>query len=268
MWVESDPLLLERILSNLAANAIRYTTRGGGVIGARRRGGRIAIEVWDSGIGIADDERERIFEEFYQVGNVERHSARGMGLGLSIVRRLATLLEHSLRLDSRLGRGSRFVVEVPRAPSSEIDLAPATSSAAPGSAPLAGVQVAVIDDEGIVVDGMRALYSAWGAEVVAGTTGDAVLSAMGEVGRCPDLIVADYRLAGGELGTQVVSRLRHELGAPIPALLISGDSSRDALQAMRESHCEVMLKPVLPGELQELSLRLLAAKKSAPERGA
>ena len=268
MWVESDPLLLERILSNLASNAIHYTTRGGVVIGARRRGERTAIEVWDSGVGIAAGERERIFEEFYQVGNVERHSARGMGLGLSIVRRLAALLEHPLLVDSRPGRGSRFVIEVPRAPSSALAPMPATSSAATGS-PLAGMQVAVIDDEEIVVDGMRALYSAWGAEVVAGTTGDALLTAMGEACRCPDLIVADYRLAGGELGTQVVSRLRHELGTLIPALLISGDSSPDALRAMRESHCEVMLKPVLPGELQALSVRLLTPeKKGAPERGA
>ena len=259
MWAESDPLLLERIVSNLASNAIRYTARGGVVIGARRRGRRVAIELWDSGIGIAEGERERIFEEFYQVGNVERHSARGMGLGLSIVRRLALLLEHPLRLDSRPGRGSRFVIEVPRAATREMAATPIPPGAAPGSLPLAGVQVAVIDDEQIVVEGMRALYSAWGAEVVAGTTGDALLAAMGEAGRCPDLIVADYRLAGGELGTEVVARLRHELGVPIPALLISGDSSPAAVKVMRESRCEVMLKPVLPGELRARSLRLLAS---------
>ena len=258
MWVDSDPMLLERILANLASNAIRYTAHGGVVIGARRRGERIALELWDSGVGIPDAERERIFDEFYQVGNVERHSAKGMGLGLAIVRRLATLLEHPLRLDSRPGCGSRFVIEVPRAPPANVASAPAVSAAASnGSRLLAGMQVAVIDDEAIVVDGMRALYSAWGAEVVAGTTGDALLAAMGETGRCPDLIVADYRLAHGELGTDVVARLRRELGMPIPALLISGDSSAAALSAMRAARCEVMLKPVLPGELRALSTQLL-----------
>ena len=264
-WVDSDPLLLERILDNLAANAIRYTARGGVVIGARRRGECIAIELWDSGVGIAAAERERIFEEFYQIGSGERHSARGMGLGLAIVRRLATLLEHPVRVDSRLGQGSRFTIDLPRAEAARPACAPSIPAVPlDASPPLAGVCVAVIDDEQMVIDGMRALYTAWGAEVVWATTGVALLAAVGETGRCPDLVVADYRLARGELGTEVVARLRRQLGAPVPALLISGDPSAAALTAMRASRCEVMLKPVLPGELQARSRRLLAGQ--APRR--
>jgi DNA-binding NtrC family response regulator len=184
-----------------------------------------------------------------------------MGLGLAIVRRLASLLQHPLWLDSRPGRGSRFVIELPRALPASIPSTHVPAAPSDGSRLLAGVQVAVIDDEAIVVDGMRALYSAWGAEVVAGTTGDALLEAMGETGRCPDLIVADYRLAHGELGTDVVSRLRRELGMPIPALLISGDSSAAALSAMRASQCEVLLKPVLPSDLRAVAERLLKTEQ-------
>ena len=266
-WVDSDPVLLERILANLVSNAIRYTPHGGVVVGARRRGNRIALEVWDSGVGIGPSERERIFEEFYQIGNLERHSSKGMGLGLSITRRLANLLGHGLRVDSRPGLGSRFTVELPRA-AAESPSAPAPLAFAPSEQPplLAGAQVAVIDDELAVVDGMRALYSAWGADVVAATSGDDLLAALGETGRYPDLIVADYRLTRGEFGSDVVARLRDELGLPIPAVLISGDLSVSAQRDMRRLDCEVLVKPVLPGELRAVSVKLLAARASMPLR--
>jgi signal transduction histidine kinase len=258
-WVDSDPVLLERIITNLVSNAIHYTARGGVVVGARPRGARVSIEVWDSGVGIAAAERERIFEEFYQIGNVERHSSKGMGLGLAITRRLAALLNHALRVDSRPGVGSRFAIELPRADAASRDLTASVAVAASEHpSVLTSAQVAVLDDEAAVVDGMRALYSAWGAEVVAATSGDALLAALGEAGRYPDLIVADYRLAHGELGSKIVARLRDELGVPIPALLISGDLSVAAKHAMQASGCEVLAKPVLPSELKAVSARLLA----------
>src|SRR5262249_39511708 len=145
-WVNSDPVLLERILSNLVSNAIRYTQHGGVVVGARRRENRIALEGGGSGGGIGPSERERIFEEVYQVGNPERHSSKGTGLGLSITRRLANLLGHGLQVDSRPGLGSRFSVELPRA-TAESPSMPAPHAFVPGEpAPLlAGAQVAVID---------------------------------------------------------------------------------------------------------------------------
>jgi signal transduction histidine kinase/CheY-like chemotaxis protein len=260
VWIESDPVLLERIVANLVSNAIRYTTRGGVVVGVRRRGKRVALEVWDSGVGIAEAERERIFEEFYQVGNVERHSSKGNGLGLAITRRLARLLGHALQLASRPGQGSRFTVELPRARAATISRPPA-----PGAPQrtLAGARVAVIDDERAVVDGLRALYSAWGAEVIAAATGDDLFAALGSASGYPDLVVADYRLAGGELGTEVIARLRSEIGSPVPALLISGDSTAAGLSLAAESGCEVLIKPVLPGELKAASSRLLAWQKAA-----
>jgi two-component system, sensor histidine kinase len=260
-WVDSDPVLLERIAANLVSNAVRYTARGGVVIAARRRGRYVALEVWDSGVGIADGERERIFEEFYQIGDAARQSSKGMGLGLAIIRRLAALLDHRVQIDSQPGRGSRFAVELPRvAPLVPATAGPSTESL-PRATTLAGARIAVIDDEAIVVDGMRALFAAWGAEVVGAASGDALLAALGETGTYPDLVIADYRLARGELGTDAVASLRSELGPSLPALLISGDSSTETLDVLRKSGLEFLLKPVLPGDLKAVATRLLAAAR-------
>jgi CheY-like chemotaxis protein len=270
-WIDSDPVLLERILANLVSNAVRYTMRGGVVVGARRRSARLVLEVRDSGVGIAAAERERIFEEFYQIGNPGRHGSKGMGLGLAIIRRLATLLEHPLRVDSEPGKGSRFSVEVPRA----MPVTSASESARAGSrsppTTLASARVAVIDDESIVVEGMEALFAAWGAHVVGAASAEAMLAALGEAEAYPDLVIADYRLACDELGTDAIARLRRELGLTIPALLISGDSSAPALKALRASGVDFLLKPVLPEELRTEAERLLvlgARERPAPERDA
>ncbi|TMG86421.1 MAG: hybrid sensor histidine kinase/response regulator, partial [Betaproteobacteria bacterium] len=267
-WIDSDPMLFERILANLASNAVRYTARGGVVIGARRRSGTLVVQVWDSGIGIPASERERIFDEFYQVGNPGRNSSQGMGLGLAIIRRLATLLEHTVCIDSEPGKGSRFSVEVARA----TRVAPASAGAQPTSdarmTTLAGARVAVVDDEDVVVEGMQALFAAWGAEVIGAASGEAMLAALGDAETYPDLLIADYRLAHDELGTEVVSRLRRELGLMIPALLISGDSSAATLDTLRNSGVDFLLKPVLPEELKAHAERLLASSAAAAHSSA
>jgi len=261
-WIDSDPVLFERILVNFVSNAVRYTASGGVVMGARRRGGSAVIEVWDSGIGIPAAEREHIFEEFYQVGSSLCHNSKGMGLGLAIVRRLALLLDHPVRIDTQPGHGSRFSVEVPcvaaAGPRAAAPLEPGQRGAT-----LAGARIAVIDDEAIVVDGMQALFETWESAVVGAASAEAILAALGETGQYPDLVIADYRLAGEELGTEVVARLRHELGWAVPALLISGDSSTATLEVLRASGLEFLLKPVLPEELRAVSSRLIAAGRHA-----
>jgi CheY-like chemotaxis protein/anti-sigma regulatory factor (Ser/Thr protein kinase) len=256
MRVESDPVLLERILANLASNAVRYTERGGVVIAARRRSSRVALEAWDSGVGIAAEETERIFEEFYQVGNPGARGGQGMGLGLAIIRRLATLLGHPVRVRSKPGKGSCFSVDVPRARHAE-SADPSMRLEDVSPAALAGVCVAVIDDEEIVLQGMGALLSAWGARVIGASSCDAMLAALGEAESYPDLIIADYRIGHRELGTDAITRLRHELGVPIPALLISGDSAASTLETLRRSGLDFLLKPVLPEELKARASRLL-----------
>jgi signal transduction histidine kinase len=260
-WIDSDPVLFERILANLVSNAVRYTASGGVIVGARRRGRRAVIEVWDSGIGIPAAERDHIFEEFYQVGNSARHSRKGMGLGLAIVRRLAMLLDHPVRIDTQPGRGSRFSVEVPCAAAVPRPAAPVEW--VQHGTTLAGARIVVVDDEAIVVEGMQALFATWESTVVGAASGEAMLAALGESGEYPDLVIADYRLAADELGTDVVARLRHELGWAVPALLISGDSSTATLDVLRASGLEFLLKPVLPEELKAVSSRLVAAGRDA-----
>lgn len=269
LWVESDPVLLERIVANLASNAVRYTERGGVVIGARHRSNRVALEAWDSGVGIAAEETERIFEEFYQVGNPGARGGQGMGLGLAIIRRLATLLGHSVRVRSKPGKGSCFSVEVPRARHAAGSADPAIGSKEACHAGLAGLCVAVIDDQEIVLQGMDALLSAWGARVIGASSCDAMLAALGEAASYPDLIIADYRIGHRELGTEVIARLRHELGVSIPALLISGDSAASTLETLRRSGLDFLLKPVLPEELRARASRLLgrAAGSATAEVG-
>lgn len=255
LWVDSDPVLLERILANFVSNAVGHTERGGAVLGARRRAAHVAIEVRDTGSGIPASERERIFDAFYQIRSAPRGAGQGMGLGLAIIRRLAALLDHPIEVDSTPSRGSRFAVVVPRAPASAASSVQRRPEAA-GS--LTGALIAVIDDEAAIVDAMRVWFGQWGATVCGGGSGGEVIEALGEAGRSPDLIVADYRLAGGALGTAAVAQLRAELGEPIPALLISGDASAEAFSAMRAGALDVLLKPVLPGELQILAERLIA----------
>jgi two-component system, sensor histidine kinase len=257
-WVESDPVLLERIVANLASNAVRYTERGGIVIGVRRRGRSLAIHVIDSGIGIQPQDRPLIFEEYYQSAHARRANGQGMGLGLAIIRRLAALLDHPIDVRSRPRCGSSFCVVVPRAATDPGHTLPRTDAIATN--PLHGALVAVVDDEPAIVDGMRACFSQWGATLIGASSGDELLAALGQLERYPDLIVVDYRLDYGELGTDVVRRVRDELGTSTPALLISGDASNDAAAAMRTSGLEVLLKPVLASDLLLAAERLLAAK--------
>jgi signal transduction histidine kinase len=262
VWIDSDAVLLERIIANLIANAVRYTECGGVLVGVRRRGGRLWIDVVDSGVGITAVERERIFDEFYRAEATRGRGGQGMGLGLAIVRRLAHLLDHRLEFRSTPGRGSRFSIAVPRAIESVATVACRRDVLAAGASLLAGTRIAVIDDEAAVVDGMRAWFAQWGANVVGAASGDAMLAALGEDHEYPDLIVADYRLADGELGTDAIARLRDELGLQIPALLVSGDASVETIAAMGGCALEVLLKPVLPEQLREVVLRMLARDPS------
>jgi two-component system, sensor histidine kinase len=263
VWIDSDAVLLERILANLIGNALNCTEHGGVVVGVRRRNGLLWIDVVDSGIGIATRDHDRIFDEFYRSGTARDHGRQGMGLGLAIVRRLARLLEHPLEFASALGRGTRFSVAVPRTVAgSTADEPPCDLRPNAGNA-FSGALIAVIDDEPSVVNGMRACLAQWGAIVVGAASADEIIGAIGDVGRYPDLIIADYRLAAGELGTHVIERLRDELGMTIPAMLVSGDASASAITAMRASRLDVLLKPVVPALLRDTAERLLAGMRTS-----
>jgi len=249
--VLTDPVLLERILRNLVSNALRYTERGGVLVACRRRGDMLVFEVSDSGIGIASDERQRVFEEFYQIGNPERSSKRGLGLGLSIVRRLCELLGHDIALASRPGRGTRFRLTVPAgAP----PLPPAAQDAPPPRSDddISGALIVVIDDESAIVEGMQILLSSWGAAVIASADGEDVVARVHEAGRMPDVIIADFRLAGNRIGTDVIARLHEELDPAIPAIMVTGSSTPQRMEEAIERGYHLMLKPVMPDKLRAL----------------
>jgi len=253
--VESDPALLARILRNLVGNALRYTQAGGVVVGARRRGACIAIDVCDTGPGISVQDRERIFDEFFQIATLAHapQGGRGSGLGLAIVKRFATLLGHEVSVASRVGRGARFRVTLTRvgdAASMPRSAHSAHALRAQHKTSLDGALVAVIDDDEAAIEGMRALFGAWGARVAGGAHAAAVRDALGALESYPDLIIADLRLADGDDGVRAVARLRAELGAPIPALIVSGDVGAAATRDARAAGLALLHKPVDTTALQ------------------
>jgi two-component system, sensor histidine kinase len=247
----TDPVLAERILRNLIANALRYTQTGGVVVGARRRGRSLSIEVWDSGVGIPVAECDRIFEEFYQLGNPERNSKKGLGLGLSIVKRLGGLLGATVTVDSRPGRGSVFRVQVPAGalPPSQ----PAKPSATTAFASdLARTRVLVLEDETAVLEGMKVLLEGWGAEVIACTTSGEAFEATARLTDGPDLLIVDYRLREGATGTQAIQLLRRQFGREIPAIIVSGSTTPAHLEEAKAMNAHMLLKPVMPAKLRTL----------------
>jgi signal transduction histidine kinase/CheY-like chemotaxis protein len=266
--VRSDPLLLERILRNLIANALRYTPRGGVLLACRRRGGVARLEVWDTGIGIEPHQQALVFEAFHQVGNPERDRRNGVGLGLAIVKRLAGLLGHRLRLDSRLGRGSRFGIDVPLAPAAPgtqshppaaEDFLPGAEALLPGAeALLPGAVVALIDDDAAIVEAMGLVLRQSGCVVVAGASGAELVDRLRADGVEPDVVLADHRLRAGELGTQAIALVRAFLGRPVPAVVITGDTAPGQFAAIRAEGFDVLAKPVSADALHRALARHLA----------
>jgi signal transduction histidine kinase/ActR/RegA family two-component response regulator len=254
-WVRSDPILLERILFNLVGNAVRYTAGGGVVVGCRRRAAQLRIDVCDTGAGIPEDQRQSIFSEFYQLASAAPDRKAGLGLGLAIVDRLGRLLGHSVQLQSNPGRGSRFSVSVPLAAELEDPVPlPAASHAADQAQ---GKRVMVIDDDVLVLDGMRGILQSWGCRVQTATSGATALASLANGGAPLDLIISDLRLADGESGIVVIERLRETLGALIPAFVISGDTAPERLREARAGGYHLLQKPVSPMTLRTTLNRLL-----------
>jgi signal transduction histidine kinase/CheY-like chemotaxis protein len=249
----SDPVLLERIVRNLVANAVRYTDRGRVVVGCRRRGDRVAIQVWDTGRGIPDDQIGRIFEEYYQIGNTERDRAKGLGLGLAIVRRLAGLLGCEISVRSKVGSGSCFEIAVPL--SDRETLTPDVAEEK-GQGALARSMVVVVDDELPIRQGMATLLGSWGHEVIAAASGDEAMRLLASHPRRPDLIICDYRLRNGENGIGVIETLQSEYNHPIPALLVTGDTAPDRLAEAHASGLLLLHKPVSNSKLRAVVANL------------
>lgn len=255
-WVRSDRALVERILRNLVSNAVRYTAKGWILIGCRRDANRLSIQVHDTGVGIPLDQQVLVFEEFYQVANPERDRTKGLGLGLSIVQRLANLLDAPLTLRSAPGAGSMFALRLPIA-----DAPSATSDGVhqrPASEALSGKLVVVVDDEVVVLDATRALLERWGCEVVTAESGALAIERLAAVSRAPDVLLCDYRLRAPENGLLVMECLREEFNRQIPAAIVTGDVLPEAGELQAASDVAVLHKPVADALLRETLERLAA----------
>jgi len=252
--VKSDPDLLERILGNYMSNAIRYTKAGSVMIGCRRRGNMVSIEVWDTGCGISEDQMPNIFEDFYQIENKERDRSKGLGLGLALAKRLSISLNHSIEFKSTLGGGSCFsvLVAIGEQKSSEVKL-----DVIPNIMDLTGAKVLLIEDDTDVLKATIQLLESWGCIVEAGRDQDEIKDIIRSSSfQLPDIIVADNRLPGAS-GIDIVKLVRQELGAIIPSVIVTGDVERSHVQSITEKGFPVLLKPIQPAKFRAILSHLI-----------
>ena len=249
-WTRTDPVLLERILRNLIENALRYTRRGGILVGCRRTAdGGLRIAVVDSGIGIPADRQADIFEEFTQLGNPERDRRKGLGLGLAIVQRLAQLLGHRVTVRSRPEHGSAFTLELPRIAARA--LPKPVRADVPSNASARGL-ILVIEDDAVVLLSMRALLEEWGYEVVAAMSSEEAVGTLLDLGRQPQAIVADYRLRDERTGVEAIRDVFGVCGVRVPAIVLTGDTSPERIREAQMSGYDLLHKPVSPNQLKDL----------------
>ena len=253
LWVTSDPRLLEQMMRNLIANALKYTETGSILVGCRRRSGKLSLEVWDSGIGIATEDIQAIFEEFHQLGNVARERSLGLGLGLSIVRSLSTLLGHDIKVRSAKDRGSVFSIEIAlddkgRPPESLASQLKNLDSNIP-SGHRKG-RILVIEDDPGLRELLEYALKHEGHGVVSASDGVSALDLVAKGVVTPELILADYNLPNGMNGLQVMAKMRAQLDRELPVIMLTGDISTETLQDIAKANCLQFNKPT---NLQTLS---------------
>ncbi len=247
--VRTDPVMLERLLTNLVSNALRYTRSGAIHLRAETHNERVSIRVIDTGIGIPKAEHARIFQEFVQLDNPERDRQKGIGLGLSIVKRLASLLRANVRIESNAtGAGTCFVVDVAAGDANKV--APVSDAKSSNKESLAGLFILVIDDDESARLAMEALMHNWDCTVMVASSADEAVQALEEINETPDIIISDYRLRAGETGTQAIAKVCAQTQTKLPALLITGDVDAHRLRDINESGLPVLHKPCRPAELK------------------
>ncbi len=260
--VQSDRRLLRRLLQNLVSNAIKYTLRGSVLVGCRRRHGRLIIHVYDTGIGIPDAKRRTIFQEFHRLEQGAK-IARGLGLGLSIVERIARVLDHDITLNSTPGRGSRFSVAVRLSatvagtrllfPARELD-----------RVQLSGISVLCVDNEPTILDGMETLLGGWGCRVFKAVNLKAAIGSMVQADMLPDGLLVDYHLDEGN-GIDAIRELRRRFGHDLAAILITADRSPRVREEARAHNIQVLHKPLKPAALRALLTRSRVKQIAAAE---
>ena len=257
--LHSDPRLIEQMIRNLLANAMKYTKTGRILLGVRRANGKVRIEIWDTGIGIAETELHTIFDEFHQIDNTARERSKGFGLGLSIVQRLGALLGHDVSVRSQLGKGSVFSIEVPVA-------APRAAKSALGQAD-GGASVHVrpgkiilVEDDPEVRDLLELLLTGEGHSVRKAANGKAAIALVAKGAIRPDIILADYNLPGSLDGLGVLASIRDALKQNVPGIILTGDISKATQTRIIAEDCTQLSKPVKPSELIAEINRLLGSK--------
>jgi signal transduction histidine kinase len=261
LWVASDRRLLRRLLQNLLSNAIKYTASGRVLLGVRRRGGKLAVEVYDTGPGIPSSKRALIFKEFQRLEETA-HTVRGLGLGLAIVERIGKVLDHRIELKSTPGRGSMFAVQLPRAaarPTAEPSV-----TAPPMGARLTGLRVLAIDNEPDVLNALCVLLEGWGCTVLAAVNGAEAAGRVSGAGAEPDVILADYHL-DGTTGLEAVRSLRAGLKSTPPVVMITADHSAEVQRAIRAQGHALLRKPLKAAALRALMHQLTRQRAVAAE---
>ncbi len=243
-WAESDPVLVEQILSNLLANAVRYTDTGRIDVGCSSGNGRVQIAVRDTGVGISPQQQNTVFEEFFQVTNVNGSRDKGLGLGLAIVRRLCKLLGASIALASKPGEGSTFTLDLPL---KELPIETVTQTGgvvARDQNFLSDKLILVVENEGSIRDAMRTLLEQRGCTVIAAASTIEATTKISATNRIPDALICDYGLNPHETGLDVINNLHKKFGDDISAMLVTGNTEQEIIQELLSSGFIVMHKPM------------------------
>ncbi|MEO7066963.1 MAG: chemotaxis protein CheB [Rhodanobacter sp.] len=259
--IQSDPRLLEQMIRNLLANAFKYTKQGRILFGCRRHEGWLSIQIWDTGPGIPNEQLQPIFEEFHQLDNPARERDRGQGLGLSIVQRLGSLLGHEIRVQSALGKGSMFAIDVAIAPLENAGLGPplrGSASDVDSGAIRRTAMILVVEDEPNLRELLGSILKSRGHQVAVMADGVAALDWIANGGVQPDLILTDHNLPRGITGLQLIVKMRERLGRNIPAIVLTGDISTRTSRDVALEHCAQLNKPVKLKEIAYVIQRLLA----------
>jgi PAS domain S-box-containing protein len=259
--VRSDRRFLRRIVQNLLSNALRYTSKGKVLLGCRRVGGSVRIEVWDTGPGIPADRLGEIFEEFRRLQRKDRMGEKGLGLGLAIAQRMANALGHRLDVRSWPGRGSVFSIDVPARAAMGMTRRPAPT-ALPKGGGLKGVVVLCVDNEADVVDSMAQLLEGWGCEVLKADSTAAALAAVENAPRTPAAMLVDYHLSEYDTGLATIAAIRAAWG-PLPAVVITADHGDEVRESVRQAGVPIVRKPIRPAGLRAALNQLLSIARKA-----
>ncbi len=256
--IYSDPTLLRRILQNFLSNAMRYTQTGKVLLGARRAGRSLRLEVWDTGVGIPDDKINEVFEEFKRIDNPRHSQVKGLGLGLAITERIARMLGHEITVRSWQGKGSVFSVTVPLG---QADLAVRNKPEQRGwirSKGLNGIHILVIDNEPKILEGMQALLKGWSCEVLTALSADEAEMQIRERSFTPDIILADYHLSDIHTGLMALEQLQPLWRHPVPSIVITADRTEAVKTEIEMAAVQLLTKPVRPAALRAMINRVIA----------